>query len=213
MRNRCCKFRILFQFNSILACFAQPKSCMDTDFISALRTLLRVSIIAFAMLMLTDCKAPEQTTRDTPALRTDTPPQDSILFLTITLKKDSLTKAVSAGLKDVLLVAGTMKKARVGGVGHSASRLLVSYLDAQGNVVDSTFEDNPLEPIHEFVNEQNQFEKQYIPVWEAYLPLRVQRREALSAVRLEHWAQADIKEPQKEAPVRRTLITTIPLRK
>jgi hypothetical protein len=186
---------------------------MNTDYGSALRTYLRVSIIALAMLMLTDCKSPDQTTKDVLAQRTDTPTQDSILFLTITLKKDSVTKAVSTGLKDVVLVAGTMKKSRVGGVGHSASRLLVSYLDAQGSVVDSTFEDNPLEPIHEFVNEQSHYEKQYIPVWEAYLPLRVQRREALSAVRLEHWEQADIKESQKELPVRRTLITTIPLRK
>ncbi len=186
---------------------------MNTDYSFALRTLLRISIIALAMLMLTDCKAPEQTTKDATTQRADTPPQDSILFLTITLKKDSVTKAVSAGLKDVMLVAGTMKKSRVGGVGHSASRLLVSYLDDRGSVVDSTLEDNPLEPIHEFVNEQNHYEKQYIPVWEAYLPLRVQRREALSAVRLEHWEQADSKESQKELPLRRTHIATILLRK
>lgn len=186
---------------------------MNTDYGSALRTLLCVSIVALAMLMLTDCKSPDQTTRDTSAQPTDTPPQDSILFLTITLKKDSITKVVSAGLKDVVLVAGTMKKSRLGGVGHSASRLLVSYLDAQGSVLDSTLEDNPLELVHEFVNEQNHYEKQYIPVWEAYLPLRVQHREALSAVRLEHWEQPDSKEPQKELPVRRTRIATIPLRK
>lgn len=186
---------------------------MITDSCSALRSLLRVSIVAVAMLMLTDCKTPDQTTKDATAQHTETPAQDSILFLTITLKKDSVTKVVSAGLKDVILVAGTIKKTRVGSVGHSASRLLVSYLNAQGSVVDSTFEDNPLEPVHEFVNEQNQYEKQYIPLWEAYLPLRVQHRQALSAVRLEHWAQADSKEQQKESPVRRTLIATIPLRK
>lgn len=176
-----------------------------------------LAVVFLSGLFATGCKAPEQALKD--AARPDSTlaqltPQDSLLFVTILLKKDTATKVVTASLKDMMLVAGTMKKQRVGGAGHSASLLLVSYLNAQGNVVDSTFEDNPLESVYEFTNDQNNYEKRHVPTAEAYLPLRVQRREAIAAVRLEHWVQADTRTPPlQEAPHRRSLIALIPLRK
>lgn len=176
--------------------------------------------LALALLLglfAAGCKAPKQALKDASrpdSTLTQRTSQDSLLFLNILLKKDTATKVVSASLKDVMLVVGTMKKQRVGGAGHSAAQLLVSYLNAQGNVVDSTFEDNPLEPVYEFTNDQNAYEKRHVPIAEAYLPLRVQRREAIISVRLEHWVQADARTPPlQEAPQKRTLIALLPLRK
>lgn len=178
-----------------------------------------LAVVLLLWIFAVSCKAPEQALKD--ASRPDSTitrnidtPQDSILFLTILLKKDTVTNVVSASLKDMILVAGTMKKTRVGGTGHSTSLLLVSYLNAQGRMIDSTFEDNPLEPVYEFTNEQNKYEKQYVTIAEAYLPLKTQRREVLAAVRLEHWVQADTRTlPFQETPFRRTGIALIPLSK
>lgn len=192
---------------------------MNSSCFLVLRRLLGSGLAAALLsgLFAAGCKTPEQALKD--ASRPDSTltqgtPQDSLLFVTILLKKDTATKVVTASLKDVMLVAGTMKKQRVSGAGHSASLLLVSYLNVQGNVVDSTFEDNPLEPVYEFTNDQNAYEKRHVPIAEAYLPLRVQRREAIVSVRLEHWVQADVRVPPfQEAPLRRTIIAVIPLRK
>ena len=138
---------------------------------------IKYSICIVFILIVVSCKTHKQIAKDNDP--TSTTSADSIVFINLQFKNDTIQKQTIVTILNTTKVAGTLKK-NERDLLHCSNYLTWIFINNKLKIYDTIQMEHPLYKEVEYVTENNEFTKKDIQLYEADFTLRFQKNNCSS---------------------------------